>query len=53
MSALKIWTGGQETSPQSTAKRCEKGGKLLLFTHWYRIWWPWMTLNGVMTAILR
>ena len=46
-----------------TSKRCEIGCKSVLITNrkshstwafdWYQNRWPWMTLNGVMTVILR
>jgi len=45
-----------------SVKRCEIGCKLVLFTNrksnigvgrldWYRNQWPWMTFNGVLTAV--
>ena len=42
-------------------KQCKIGGKLVLITNsksiwafdWYQNRWPWITLNGIMTAILR
>ena len=44
------------------SETCKIYGKMLLFTHrkshirafhWYRNWWPSMTLNGVMAVISR